>query len=126
MAQASGTRLAPATVKRLRDEAVEIVWHDGHRSVYLNRYLRDNCPCAACRESHAPRGQQPRVQLPVVGGPPLYPVQIGVVGRYALSIQWSDRHDTGIYSYETLRQLCPCEGCQCAPPDGVTAPASSS
>jgi len=42
----------------------------------------------------------------------LYPVQIGVVGRYALSIEWSDRHDTGIYSYDTLRSLCPCADCQ--------------
>ena len=64
-------------------------------------------PCASCREG------KPRRLLPVVGNPgEIYPVQIGVVGRYAISIQWSDGHDTGIYSYETLRQLCPCEQCQ--------------
>ena len=50
----------------------------------------------------------------------LHAVQIGVVGRYAISIQWSDGHDTGIYSYETLRQLCPCEICQPAR-DGIDA-----
>jgi DUF971 family protein len=48
----------------------------------------------------------------VLSGSELYPVQIGVVGRYALSIEWSDRHDTGIYSYDTLRSLCPCPECQ--------------
>jgi DUF971 family protein len=26
------------------------------------------------------------------------------VGRYALQIQWSDGHDTGIYTYERLRE----------------------
>ena len=26
--------------------------------------------------------------------------------------RWADGHDTGIYSYDTLRQLCPCEQCQ--------------
>jgi len=96
---------APTTVKRIGQEAVEIVWSDGHRGVYGNRYLRDNCPCASCREG------KPRFKLPIAGGNDLYAVQIGVVGRYALSIQWSDGHDTGIYSYETLRQLCPCESC---------------
>jgi len=76
-----------------------------HLQVYQNRELRDHCPCASCRE-------RPTRSLPVLGGSGLYPLQIGVVGRYAISIEWSDGHQTGIYSYETLRQLCPCEFCQ--------------
>jgi DUF971 family protein len=28
--------------------------------------------------------------------------------------EWSDGHNTGIYSYEYLRALCPCEACQTA------------
>ncbi len=36
---------------------------------------------------------------------------MSVVGRYAVNIQWSDGHDTGIYSYQTLRELCPCAEC---------------
>jgi DUF971 family protein len=98
---------SPTTIKRRGKDSIEITWTDGHRSVYPNRYLRDNCPCASCREG------KPKRALPVVGTPgELYPVQIGVVGRYAISIRWSDRHDTGIYSYDTLRQLCPCSQCQ--------------
>ncbi len=98
--------LLPTTIKRLGKDSLEILWSDGHHSLFLNRYLRDNCPCASCREGH------PRRLLPVVGNPgEIYPIQIGVVGRYAISIQWSDRHDTGIYSYDTLRQLCPCAQC---------------
>jgi len=106
MSLQSRVEVAPTTIKRVAKESVEIVWNDGHCSAYPNRYLRENCPCAACREG------QPRRLLPVLGNPgELYPVQIGVVGRYAISIQWSDQHDTGIYSYDTLRQLCPCERC---------------
>jgi DUF971 family protein len=45
-------------------------------------------------------------------GETLYAKQIGVVGRYALSIEWSDGHDSGIYSYTTLRSLCPCDACR--------------
>ena len=95
----------PTTIKRIGKDAIDIVWSDGHRGVYPNRYLRDNCPCASCREG------KPKFKLPIVGGYVLYAVQSGVVGRYAISIQWSDGHDTGIYSYDTLRALCPCAAC---------------
>jgi len=33
------------------------------------------------------------------------------VGNYAIQIQFSDGHATGIYSYEHLREICPCEAC---------------
>jgi len=98
-------RPVPTTIKRLGKDSVEVIWNDGHRSLFANRYLRDHCPCASCRE-------HPVHSLPIIGGAEIYPVQMGVVGRYAISIQWSDQHDTGIYSYDTLRQICPCETCQ--------------
>lgn len=103
--QSANRAVAPTVVKRIGHESVEIVWSDGHRSLYPNQYLRENCPCAHCREG------KPKLALPIVQNAQLHPVQIGVVGRYALSIQWSDRHDDGIYSYETLRTLCPCDQC---------------
>lgn len=101
----------PTEIRRLGTQSLRIVWSDGHRSEYSNRFLRGHCPCAMCRKS-------PRRSLPVLGDRPddLYPVQLGVVGRYAVSIQWSDGHDSGIYSYETLRALCQCDQCQKAAP----------
>lgn len=95
----------PREIRRLGVHAVRIVWRDEHEGEYANRYLRDNCPCAECRE-------KPGRALPIVGQQDeIYPVQIGTVGRYAVSMQWSDGHDAGIYSYRTLRQLCPCANC---------------
>jgi DUF971 family protein len=101
----------PTDIRRLGKSAIEILWSDGHRSEFTNHYLRQHCPCATCRE-------RPPRALPVVGagGTELYPTQIGVVGRYAISIQWSDGHDAGIYSYRTLRELCPCPQCRPARP----------
>ena len=93
-------RCVPVEVRRVGTEGVRITWRDGHVSDYPNSYLRMRCPCALCRE-----------RPPAEPGAGLYPVQIGVVGRYALAIQWSDGHDTGIYSYQTLRALCPCDRC---------------
>jgi DUF971 family protein len=40
---------------------------------------------------------------------------VELVGQYALQFEWSDGHRTGIYSFERLRQLCPCEDCTKAP-----------
>jgi DUF971 family protein len=31
---------------------------------------------------------------------------LSVVGRYALNFRWSDGHETGIYSFQYLRDLC--------------------
>jgi DUF971 family protein len=33
------------------------------------------------------------------------------VGSYALRMIWSDGHSTGIYSYQHLRDICPCPEC---------------
>jgi DUF971 family protein len=100
----TGPAPVPAEIRRVGLETVVVRWSDGHSGEYGNRYLRDHCPCAECRE--APRA------LPVRGqGDEIYAVQIGLVGRYAISIQWSDGHDSGIYSYQTLRDLCPCDAC---------------
>lgn len=99
----------PSEIRRLGARAVRIVWADGHVSEYLNSHLRANCPCAACRGAT-------RAALPIIGAgeATLYPVQLGLVGRYAVSVEWSDGHDTGIYSYQTLRALCPCAACTVA------------
>jgi DUF971 family protein len=32
------------------------------------------------------------------------------VGRYALGVQWGDRHDS-ILPYRSLRRACPCDAC---------------
>jgi DUF971 family protein len=99
----------PREIRRLGVDALRIVWDDGHQSEYRNDFLRERCPCAECR-------QRPARSLPVVNErrDELYAVQIGVVGRYAVSVQWSDGHDSGIYSYQTLRALCPCDQCDAA------------
>lgn len=96
----------PVEIRRLGVRAIRIRWRDGHVSEYANSYLRDHCPCAGCRV-RPPRG------LPIVARqrPPLYAATIVPAGRYALSIRWSDGHDGGIYSYQTLRTLCPCAAC---------------
>ena len=33
------------------------------------------------------------------------------VGSYAIQISFTDGHSTGIYSYDHLRNICPCAEC---------------
>ena len=35
----------------------------------------------------------------------VHPLKIQPVGRYAIQIDWSDGHSTGIYSFSRLRAL---------------------
>ena len=43
--------------------------------------------------------------------PTLKMLSVEPVGSYAIRIHWSDGHNTGIYSYEHLRKICPCAEC---------------
>ena len=97
----------PSEVRRLPDtRRVRLTWTDGHVAEYDYDYLRGYCPCAAC-QGHSPTAI--RYQPPDA---PVVPSRIEPVGNYAISIHWSDSHATGIYRFEFLREICPCESCQ--------------
>jgi DUF971 family protein len=53
---------------------------------------------------------------------------VSAVGNYALHFSWSDGHDSGIYTFEYLRELCPCSLCLPEglkePPDTIPKPGS--
>jgi DUF971 family protein len=91
----------PTEIRRLAAEGrMQISWSDGHQSTYPLAYLRGWCPCAMCQGHGGDRRyvHAENVELK----------NIAVVGKYALSLSWGDGHDTGIYSYRYLRELCPC------------------
>jgi len=80
---------------------IKITWEDGLEGNYSGEFLRQNCPCAVCRETpgHAPPQPIPSGTVEVKAANPM--------GWYALQFVFSDGHDTGIYTYELLRELCP-------------------
>ncbi|MFQ5881215.1 MAG: gamma-butyrobetaine hydroxylase-like domain-containing protein [Candidatus Methylomirabilales bacterium] len=97
------------------DEARRLLcirWRDSHESRYLFDDLRKACPCAECRTAQRPQGGLQVLTGPVVRPGEIRIVEIVPVGRYALGFTWSDGHNTGIYSFDFLRQLCPCEACR--------------
>ena len=96
------TKLELAGPDRLR-----ITWSDGQVREYTVRELRDKCPCATCREKrNAP--PPPPTLLPILSAADIRPLRITAmkpVGNYAYSIDFSDGHNTGIYTLESLREM---------------------
>ena len=112
-------RAEPTSVRILltSGEGVLIEWRDGHRSRYAFPYLRQRCPCATCNDRRA-HGQSPvaskmKSDLPMYEAP-ARAVPAEAVGHYAVRFTFSDGHATGIYSFEFLREICPCEECRAA------------
>lgn len=97
-------------------QLVQITWADGHVSPLRYAHLRKWCPCAACRDARMQAAQQSSGGLRVL---PTNVAQtssdlrdIQQVGSYALNFLWADGHDSGIYAFEMLRDLCECAECR--------------
>lgn len=107
----------PARLHLKKDEQLEIDWQDGLKSIYSLTLLRSMCPCAMCkmqREQTDPHdispGSKRKPLLTILPGN--YSGKITVqnaelVGNYALRIDWSDQHGSGIYSFQYLREISP-------------------
>ena len=97
----------PTKLERAEDRSLRITWSDGMVRRYSVAALRDQCPCATCRELRNAPPKSP-LELPILSEAetqPLSVVGMKPVGHYAYSISFSDGHDTGIYTFEFLREL---------------------
>ena len=80
-----------------------VEWSDGAAHHIPFAVLRRACPCAACKGELGYRGR-------FSSDPMLHPgedelADISLVGAYGLNAVWADGHNTGIYTYERLREL---------------------
>lgn len=78
-----------------------IEWRDGAISHFAYAALRDACPCAACVDELTGRKTLDPKTIPA----DIHIQKCEYVGNYAIRIDWSDRHNTGIYSFRFLRDL---------------------
>ena len=102
--------LQPKDVAKGPDGGLEWTWADGHVSPFALKYLRARCPCANCvDEWTGKRRLDPATVAPDVSAQSFEPV-----GHYAVRFQWSDGHNTGLYSFRYLRSICPCAACKAA------------
>jgi DUF971 family protein len=102
----------PEHIAISKSKGIKIDWKDGHTSDYELQYLRDKCPCATCTGAHGTPPRQPAASSPLqLYQPRLKMLDVEPVGTYAIRINWSDGHSTGIYSWAHLRSICACQVC---------------
>jgi DUF971 family protein len=113
-AKLTGDAIAPARVivDKTSGTGVQITWRDGHHSSWTFAFLRAACPCATCHEQREADGRKPGIAppkptslLPMFEAPPR-PLDVTPVGKYAIRFKWNDGHQTGLYSWDYLRNVC--------------------
>jgi DUF971 family protein len=97
----------PTNIRALQpDQVLELTWEDGRVTRLPYRYLRGECPCAACQDEWTGKRildpSSIREDLKIEGMEP--------IGNYAVRLGWNDGHSSGLYTWETLHRLtaqCP-------------------
>jgi DUF971 family protein len=84
---------------------VEFTWPGGVKVAVPSRLLREGCPCAGCVEEFTGKKLLDPATIPA----DIRPDRIEPVGNYAIRFVWSDGHDTGLYTWKTLRAACKVE-----------------
>ncbi len=106
----SSRGLRPRHMDLKKDKALTIQWSDGRVSIYPIAYLRKLSPSAEAKELRKQMASNPLTVLPAGAGGesrPLTAEGIEMVGNYAVRINFSDGHSTGLYSWAYLRQIDP-------------------
>ena len=91
----------PTQIQQHDPRTLSIRWADGAESLLDVRALRLACGCANCIDEWSGKALLAPDKVPE----DVAPVGIQSVGRYAIQIEWSDGHSTGIYPFERLRKL---------------------
>ncbi len=97
--------LRPLRLELREKNTLIIKWSDHSTREYNARDLREACPCATCREKNKSPTTASPLSLTVLSTEEALHITIhGVqpIGNYAFAIDFSDGHNTGIF---TLAQL---------------------
>lgn len=93
--------ITPKRIAQAGRRRLAIQWADGSESVLDVRALRLACGCARCVDEWSGEATLDAASVPA----DVHPLRIRGVGRYAIQIDWSDGHDSGIYPFRRLREL---------------------
>jgi len=83
------------------ESRITLKWGEGREASVDNGELRANCRCANCVHEMTGERLLKREDIP----PNIRAEAITSVGNYAVSIQWSDGHSSGLYSYSLIKKL---------------------
>lgn len=93
--------ISPLQIQEENDREISIVWSDDAQTKYDAAQLRRACPCASCVNEWT--GEKILKDENISDQTSFS--NVSLVGRYALNFQFSDGHETGIYTFPYLRKL---------------------
>lgn len=102
--------ITPINIRRVEKcdfPTIEIQWSDNTSHTHTVAALRTACPCASCREKKKAQAEKTNI-LPVLKIEETLPVDIKsmqAVGNYGYNIEFTDGHDSGIFTFEFLHGL---------------------
>jgi len=96
-------QLKPDHIEQISGDSLIIGWNDGKQCLYNVKILRAKCPCAVCRDE---RENTNPLKVLNINQDSFELKTWKMIGNYAIALEWGDDHDTGIYTYTFLRELC--------------------
>jgi len=96
--------MRPLDIQSIGSE-LAIKWADGREDFIAMEKLRRACPCAGCKGEVDILGNLYKNPEKPYAANAFELVKLVGVGGYALQPVWADGHNTGIYSFEYLRQF---------------------
>lgn len=81
--------------------AIALTFDTGECMTLPYRELRFQCPCASCVDEMSGKRTLKKESIK----PDIKPMKVNPVGKYAIHIEWSDGHRTGMYHFDTLYRL---------------------
>ena len=97
----AGTVDEPTGIELTDDGFLSVVWSEGPVMRFAPYDLRIKCACAQCIDEDTGKKILDAARVPL-------DIKINSfkpVGRYGLSVTFSDGHNTGIYTYDHLREI---------------------
>ena len=99
-------QMTPTRIEKHSDKEFLIAWSQIEAYTVPFFEVRFLCPCAECVDEKTGKRVIQRDKIPAG----IKPLSVKLIGRYALQINWSDAHSTGMYSYDQLWKICQSQG----------------
>lgn len=96
----------PTCIEPFSPTEMRIRWNNEKTYAVPYIEMRFYCPCAGCIDEHTGERMIEKSSIQ----PNIRATQAQPIGRYAIQITWSDGHDTGMYHYDRLLELCEKQG----------------
>jgi len=82
-------------------DSITLTWPDGETATVSNVELRSACSCALCIDEMTRAPLLDPKSIPA----DIHAKSVGLIGNYAVTVDWSDGHNTGFFPYRIFREL---------------------